>query len=215
MSSDEVRAVTTVSVRVERAGVAREWRRRASILAAVLFAFVLAPIAAPPAHAQEGHVSYSGAPIPDTGGIDPKTDERVKAVTSGLACNCGTCPHEPVSTCTCGTAARLRAEVAAFISQGKTGDEARAAMIEKHGYEIVAKPPFGGLNLIAWIGPFVLIAAVGTFLFFRLKAWTRAAAGKQPAPAAASASGEAAAGEGAPADPYLARIDAELREGGR
>lgn len=176
--------------------------RRRAFLAALL---ATAPAAA---LAQSDHVSYDGGKLPDTKGIDPKTDPRVREVTTGLACNCGTCPHEPVSTCTCGTAARLRAEVAAFIANGQTPAQAKASMIGKYGYAIVAKPPFGGLNLIAWVGPFVLIAAVAAFLLYKLSSWKRVAAANA-VPVAPGPGGGAA-----PADSYRARIEAELREGG-
>jgi len=158
--------------------------------------------------AQE-HPDYSGEKMPDTGDIDPKSDPRVRAVTADLACNCGTCPHEPVSTCTCGTAARLRAEVASFISKGMDGSQARAAMIEKHGYEIVAKPPFSGLNLLAWIGPFVGIAAVGGVLWFKLGDWTKAAATSAEKTDKKNEPSDAAK------DPYLARIEAEMEQKGK
>ena len=154
----------------------------------------------------QDHPDYSGEKMPDTGGIDPKGDPRVRAVTASLACNCGTCPHEPVSTCTCGTAARMRAEVASFISKGMDGPQARAAMIEKHGYEIVAKPPFAGLNLIAWIGPFLAIAAVGGVLFYKLGDWQKAAAVKEKERKPELAD--------VPKDPYLAQIEAEMKRGG-
>jgi cytochrome c-type biogenesis protein CcmH len=168
---------------------------------------VLAPVVA---FAQSEHANYSGAKMPDTGGIDPRNDERVTRVTSTLSCNCGTCPHEPVSTCTCGTAARLRAEVAAFISKGKSSEEARVAMIDQYGYDIVPKPPFGGLNLIAWIGPFILIAIVGTMITMWLLGGSRR---QQKAAAAAGAKAGSGPSPDAAADPYLARIEAELKAG--
>lgn len=177
-------------------------KRRAFLVSALSLAPALAV-------AQSDHATYSGKrELPDTGGIDPKTDPRVVAVTSTLACNCGTCPHEPVNVCTCGVAARMRAEVAAMISQGKDGPTARAQMIADYGYGIVAAPPFSGINLIAWIGPFVLIGIVAVVLWAKLADWKKRASTKLDA-----ASPEAKPETGAPADPYLARIEAELSRG--
>jgi cytochrome c-type biogenesis protein CcmH len=163
---------------------------------------------APGAALAQDHANYSGAKMPDTGGIDPKNDERVISVTSTLSCNCGTCPHEPVHTCSCGTAARLRAEVAAFISKGKSPEDARLAMIEQYGYDIVPKPPFAGFNLIAWIGPFLLIAIVGTAITL----WLLRSSKRQTAIAAKPESGSSPAP--VVPDAYLARIEAELKAGG-
>lgn len=177
-------------------------RRRAFLAAGA--ASLLAPIAA---LAQSEHATYSGnREMPDTGGVDPKNDPRVVAVTSTLACNCGTCPHEPVNVCTCGIAARMRAEVAQLVSQGKEAT-AREEMIQRYGYGIVAAPPFAGINLLAWLGPFALIGVIATVLWSKLGAWKKEAAVKTEAAANKSASTEE------PADPYLARIEAELRRG--
>lgn len=176
---------------------------RRSFLVTAAVGLAIAPAVA----LAQDHPDYSGEKMPDTGGIDPKSDKRVRAVTADLACNCGTCPHEPVSTCTCGTAARLRAEVASFISKGMDTSQARAAMIEKHGYEIVSKPPFAGLNLLAWIGPFLAIIAVACVLWFKLSGWKQVAKAKEAErkPVAPDA----------PKDPYLARIEAEIERGAR
>lgn len=169
-------------------------------------ALALAPAAA---LAQSEHATYSGKrALPDTGGIDPKTDPRVVAVTSTLACNCGTCPHEPVNVCTCAVATRMRAEVAAMISKGKDGPVARAQMIADYGYGIVAAPPFAGINLIAWIGPFVLIGVVAVVLWAKLADWKKTSASKTDA-----AVKDGNPSSSAPSDPYLARIEAELQRG--
>lgn len=173
--------------------------RRAFLIAGALSAIPLA------AAAQGDHATYSGKKeMPDTGGVDPKTDPRVVAVTSTLACNCGTCPHEPVNVCTCGVAARMRAEVAQLVSQGKEAT-ARDEMIARYGYGIVAAPPFSGLNLIAWIGPFILIGVVAAVLWAKLGDWKKTSKTKLDKSVAEK--------ETPVQDPYLARIEDELRRG--
>ncbi len=157
------------------------------------------------ASAQDHESKFSGA-MPDTGGVDAKFDPRVVEITRGLACNCGTCPHEPVSTCTCGTAARLRADVAGMVSKGQEKDAIVTAMVAKYSETILPKPPFEGLALVAYLGPFLAIAGVGTWLWFTIRRMSRKAA--TTAATAAIKTGSAA--PPAADDPYLAAIDREL-----
>ncbi len=174
---------------------------RLAVTSAVLAVAAVLPA---PAAAQD-HPSYGGA-MPDTGGVDPRTDPRVLEVTRGLACNCGTCPHEPVNTCTCGTAARLRAEVAAFVSQGKVREQIVAAMVDRYTEAILPRPPFAGFNLLAYLGPFAAIAVAVFALQRSIVRWrdrATATAGSTPPPATAAAP-----------DPYLEAVEAELARKG-
>lgn len=173
--------------------------------ALALVALCAMPPALPSVASAQDHESKFGGPMPDTGGIDAKFDPRVVEITRGLACNCGTCPHEPVNTCTCGTAARLRADVASMVSKGKNKDEVVALMVAKYSETILPKPPFKGLALLAYLGPFAAIFAVGTWLWFTIRRLTRKAA---TAAAAVHTPGSPAAP--AADDPYLAAIDREL-----
>lgn len=171
-------------------------------------AAMIAMLAMPSASFAQDHASKFNGPMPDTGGIDPKSDPRVVEITKDLACNCGTCPHEPVNVCTCGTAARLRADVAGFVSKGNDKDEVVALMVAKYSETILPKPPFRGLALVAYLGPFAAIALVGTWLWFTIRRLSRKAA---TAAASAASTGPKPS---APAqdDPYLAAIDRELAE---
>lgn len=169
---------------------------------------LVAMFAVPVAASAQDHASSFAGPMPDTGGIDPKSDPRVVEITRDLACNCGTCPHEPVNVCTCGTAARLRADVAGFVSKGNDKDEVVALMVAKYSETILPKPPFKGLALVAYLGPFVAIAAVGTWLWFTIRRLSR----KASTTAAAAGSGNGATSPQDADDPYLAAIDRELAE---
>ncbi len=167
---------------------------------------VVALCAMPSLSLAQDHASKFSGPMPDTGGIDAKFDPRVVEITRGLACNCGTCPHEPVNTCTCGTAARLRADVASMVSKGQEKDAIVAAMVSRYSETILPKPPFKGLALVAYLGPFAAIFAVGTWLWFTIRRLSRKAA----ATAAAARPGPGSPAAPAADDPYLAAIDREL-----
>lgn len=160
---------------------------------------------APTAFAQDaGHATEFKGALPDTGGVDPKKDPRVVEITSTLACNCGTCPHEPLNVCNCGTATRLRAEIAAGISRGETKDVILAALIAAHGETILPTPPLRGLALVAYLGPFIAIVGVGFWIGLVMRRWSKKAGLRRPEPGTNG-------GGSAEKDPYLAAVEAELR----
>lgn len=183
-------------------------------MATALALFASVPLA-PVAWAQDKH-TFAG-PLPDTGGIDPKLDPRVVSITTGFACNCGTCPNLPVGgsgACTCANADRMRANVASFISQGMDRGAIIAKMVELHGETILPKPPFAGLGLVAWLAPFVAITVVGGWLFVTLRRWSAKSQASMPAARPRPEEGGAPRAP-VPEDSYLAQVDAELerREG--
>ena len=180
------------------------------------FAFLsFAAVAAAPlaARAQTEMDDPFKGPLPtlqQTGGIHyslgPDLDPRVIDIGKDLGCVCGTCPHEPVSTCTCGTAERMRATIALGLAQNKDKGSIVDMVTERFGEGAVPKPPFSGINLIAWLGPFAAIAVAVFWLRGKLKSW-------QHVPAGAGASAGAPAGgggAGSAADPYMAALEKEL-----
>ena len=176
-------------------------------------AFLAAPlllVALPALGQTEMDDPFKGA-LPDTKGVKyelgPDLDTRVVDIAKDLGCICGTCPHEPVSSCTCSTAKRIRAEIALGISQNKDKDAILGMVVNRFGETVLPKPPFSGLNLVAWLGPFVVMGGAAFWIRgIALKKWQAKAAQKQaaaPAPA-----------KDAEPDPYLAAVDAEIRARG-
>lgn len=144
-----------------------------------------------------GHMDASGEESLST--LDP----RVLAAASALACDCGTCPHEPVDRCRCGTAASYRSEIATLVQEGKNADEIVAAMIAKHGPQLLAAPPTEGLGLLYWLMPLLAAAVAGIFMVVFLRRFL--VQGRSHA-LGATPPGSAPIVDGA----YLARVDEEL-----
>ncbi|MBI4481979.1 MAG: cytochrome c-type biogenesis protein CcmH [Acidobacteria bacterium] len=85
----------------------------------------------------------------------------IQEVTENLICDCGTCPHMPVSLCQCGHADGVRAEVQALLAQGKTKDEILKSFVGRYGERILSMPGKKGFQLTAWVLPFLALAAGG------------------------------------------------------
>jgi cytochrome c-type biogenesis protein CcmF len=118
-----------------------------------------------------------------------------------MGCTCGTCAHEPLSKCTCGTADGMRKALRAQIDQGKNRDEIVAHFAGIYGgHQFLSSPLDQGFNRLAWLFPYLLGGAGIVFTALKARKWSR-----RPAAAAA---GTLQADE----DPVLqARLDEELQ----
>ncbi|HXK59732.1 MAG TPA: cytochrome c-type biogenesis protein CcmH [Acidobacteriota bacterium] len=84
--------------------------------------------------------------------------QRVSTLTNNLVCTCG-CANIIVASCDCGQAAEMRKEVAAFVQAGKTDAEIYEAFEKKYGPAVLGAPKLQGFNILAWVLPFVGLAA--------------------------------------------------------
>lgn len=118
-----------------------------------------------------------------------------------MGCTCGTCAHEPLSKCTCGTADGMRKALRAQIDQGKNRDEILAHFAAIYGgHQFLSSPLDEGFNRMAWLFPYLLGGAGIVFTALVARKWSR-----RPAVAGA---GPLQADE----DPALqARLDEELQ----
>ena len=143
--------------------------------------------------------------------VDAEKDDRVLSVASQLVCDCGTCPHEPLDRCRCGTAQRHRREIGQLLSAGLAPAGVISAMIEKHGNGIVATPPKHGLGLVVWVTP-LAVALLGLgFVGLVVRRWffrahPRGGEGND------DESGESATAEGGSAQDYMKKVEEELEK---
>jgi cytochrome c-type biogenesis protein CcmF len=132
----------------------------------------------------------------------PKT-ELEKDLHRSIICMCGTCGRKNLAECTCSEAARMRAEIAGLVSQGKSRDEIVQYHIDKYGsQEPLAAPLDRGFNRLAWLLPYALGAGGLVVAALAAVRWSRHAA-------AASRRGD----EATESSPELeARLDDELSQ---
>ena len=74
----------------------------------------------------------------------------------------------------------MRVELASALSRGDSDDLTLQAFVQKYGTTVVAAPTATGFNRIAWIMPFVALAAGIATLVLVVRAWRAS-----PAPALA------------------------------
>jgi cytochrome c-type biogenesis protein CcmH/NrfF len=131
--------------------------------------------------------------------ITPSRNELEEQLRHEIGCICGTCAHEPLSKCTCGTAQKMRADLREHVEQGQNREEIIASLIDLYGGQHFLMAPIdSGFNRLAWLLPY---AAAGTgivLIGFVATRWSRRRDSEGEAPA--------------PVDPDLEeRLDDELR----
>ncbi len=112
---------------------------------------------------------------------------EVEVAADAILCDCG-CHPQSVHACACGRAEEMWGELAAEVAGGGpdggplTGEQVIAKWVAERGETILLSPEASGFNLVAWLGPMVLLVVAAATLFLVLR---RLAARRDPVPAPA------------------------------
>jgi cytochrome c-type biogenesis protein CcmH len=129
-----------------------------------------------------------------------------------LMCYCG-CSDLTVRTCNCGTAAKIKADIAQRLADGQTVDQVVAAYVAEHGEQMRSAPVAEGFNLLAWIMPFAAILAGALMVVALTRRWKmRAAADGPPTPDARGGPAPDLGNLDGDERRMLQRIEREIRE---
>ena len=96
------------------------------------------------------------------------TSDLEKEMRREMVCICNTCPHYPLSECTCPEAATMREELGQQVRLGKTKAQIRDWAVERYGsQEALGAPIDKGFNRMIWALPWTVgggaALAVGLF----------------------------------------------------
>ncbi len=101
-------------------------------------------------------LSAQGQHVLIPGTIAPATNPLEQELREEMGCTCGTCAHEPLTKCTCGTAEEMRQQLHAQIEQGKSKDDVLAALVEIYGgQQFLGAPMNKGFARMAWLFPYL------------------------------------------------------------
>ncbi|MBM4359408.1 MAG: cytochrome c biogenesis protein CcsA [Deltaproteobacteria bacterium] len=132
-------------------------------------------------------------------GVVEEQTPKEKSLFSQLLCDCGTCPHEPLSTCTCGWAHDMRATIRAELAKGKTSETIIAEYAKQHGNDAVQVQVDSGGARALWALPLVAFIAGGALVYRFIRKRT------EPRDAESASDTEAR-------DAYDERLDDELKD---
>jgi cytochrome c-type biogenesis protein CcmF len=139
-------------------------------------------------------------------GVVLKQSDSERTLFKQLLCDCGSCPHEPLSTCTCGWAHKARNWARGEMEAGKTNPEIVDAYAKLHGSDAVIVQADEGVTRAIWAVPLGL-ALGGIGLVWRVsRRWRE----DEEADEEADANDDSV--ESDSRDEYDDKLDAELRD---
>ncbi len=125
------------------------------------------------------------------------TDDEVNAVAQQLYCP--VCENVPLDVCPTQACEQWRATIREKLASGWDEQQIKDYFVEQYGARVLATPPAEGLNWLVYVLP-PLALVFGAYLVFRaVRTWQA-----EPEPGAK-------VGAGSTDDPYLARLEEELK----
>lgn len=101
----------------------------------------------------------------------PRTlQDRTRAVAAGL--RCPVCQDLSVADSPSSVAGQMRATISRDLRTGQTPGEIRARFVAAYGEWILLAPPRSGINLVAWIAPFLLLVGGIVVAAAAVERWT-------------------------------------------
>ena len=131
--------------------------------------------------------------------LDPAREARVQAL--GKMLRCPMCQGLSIADSGSSAARAQMDRVRELVAEGKTDDEIRAYFVARYGEWALLEPPAHGVNWLVWLLPVALVL-FGAFVISRVVR-------RSSLPSPATAQPER---PGAPVDPYLDAVRAELKK---
>lgn len=130
---------------------------------------------------------------------DGVTDDQINAIASQLYCP--VCENIPLDTCPTQACVQWRQVIHDKLAAGWSEAEIKTYFVDQYGDRVLAEPPARGFNWLIYVLPPMVFLAGAYALIRVLKAW-------QKAPQETAA----ALGPAANRDPYIERLEEELRK---
>jgi cytochrome c-type biogenesis protein CcmH len=125
------------------------------------------------------------------------TDDEVNAIAKQLYCP--VCENIPLDVCPTQACEQWRGTIRQMLVQGYTEAEIKQYFVAQYGDRVLATPPASGLNWLVYVIP-PLAFLTGVWILVRaLRSWKRSSPGQGSAPPVTMD------------DPYVARLEEELR----
>jgi cytochrome c-type biogenesis protein CcmH len=118
---------------------------------------------------------------------------------------CPVCPGETLDQSQVSLAKQMREVLRERLQEGWSNEEILQYFVDRYGPGVLAAPPKGGFNLVAWVvPPLAVLGGIG-ILVFVLRGMSR--------PSGSPGEGPSVVQQKAETDPYLALVDRELKGG--
>ena len=121
---------------------------------------------------------------------------------------CPVCENIPLDVCPTQACQEWRELIRQKLAEGWTEDQIKEYFAAQYGDRVLAEPPRRGLNWLVYVLPPVFILLGAVLVFSVLRSMRRVAVQRPGQPAAPEQSPETQSND----DPYLARLEEELRK---
>ncbi len=125
------------------------------------------------------------------------SDDQVNVIARQLYCP--VCENLPLDVCPTQACAQWRETIREKLALGWTEAQIKQYFVEQYGDRVLATPPATGLNWLVYLLPPLAFLGGAVILFRAVRSWRRPATNPPPA------------GTGMGSDPYVARVEEELR----
>ena len=113
------------------------------------------------------------------GPAQPTTlQDRVRLVAEGL--RCPVCQNLSVADSSSRLAKEMRGMIATDLRAGRSPEEIRAGFVDAYGEWILLEPPARGIDLVAWVLPFLLLAGGVVVAVVAARRWSGGGSGPRP-----------------------------------
>lgn len=97
----------------------------------------------------------------------PRDQQRFEALTTQLRCL--VCQNQNIAESNAALATDLRKQVYDQIQKGETDKHIIEYLVVRYGDFILYRPPFNGVTLGLWLGPFLVLFAGISYLIYYLR----------------------------------------------
>jgi cytochrome c-type biogenesis protein CcmH len=98
---------------------------------------------------------------------DPALEARVMQVAEELRCL--VCQNETIAASQADLAVDLRKQIRIKLQQGQSEAQILDFMVERYGEFVRYRPAFSAINLLLWVGPFLLLLLAGFVLMKNIR----------------------------------------------
>lgn len=142
-----------------------------------------------------GQTAFAQNPVP--------SDNEVNAIAKGMYCP--VCENTPLDVCPTQACAQWRELIREKLADGWSEQQIKDYFVAQYGDRVLAEPPASGLNWLVYVLPPILFV-VGVWIVVRVYTSLRKTKTSAPSPV------NNMAGENSVEDPYLSRLEEELRQ---
>ena len=128
---------------------------RLPLLSIMLFSFLIAPVYSAPLEEEE-------------------LELQMRAIAKTLRCT--VCQNESIWESQAPLAQQMQGVIRDRLLQGESPKEIRAYFLSRYGDYILLAPKKSGVNMVLWVGPFLLLGIGSLILYLNVVRWVKESA---------------------------------------